>query len=95
MVVLRVATDPETAAEVGEPDADVSCGRFAERATEECALLDLDGRDVWRLTSSAGNTFIWFEGPYRYELYGRPFVPVSVLEGMATETLAFVDLDAS
>jgi hypothetical protein len=95
MVVLRVATDPETAAEVGEPDADVSCGRFAERSTDECALLDLAGRHVWRLTSSGGNTLIWFDGPYRYELFGRPFVPVDVLEGMATETLSFVDLDAS
>jgi hypothetical protein len=38
---------------------------------------------------------IWFDGPYRYELFGRPFVPTDVLEGMATETLSFVDLDAS
>jgi hypothetical protein len=95
MVVLRVATDPETAAEVGEPDADVSCGRFAERSTDECALLELSGRNVWRLASASGNTLIWFDGPYRYELFGRPFVPADVLEGMVTETVALVDLGAS
>jgi hypothetical protein len=95
MVVIRVANDPETAAEVTDPGADISCGRFAERTTDECALVTVGNRELWRLTSPAGNTFIWFEGPYRYELFGRPFVPADVLESMAAETVALSELDRS
>ncbi|HEX6946403.1 MAG TPA: hypothetical protein VF246_03550 [Acidimicrobiia bacterium] len=92
MVVIRVFHDPEAAAEVGEPDSQFSCARFAEEATEECSLIELDGRDTWRLRSSGGVTLIWFEGEYRYELFGRNFVPVEVLEHMATETLPLSEL---
>lgn len=87
MVVLRVAHDPDTAGEIGSPDSDFSCARFAEEATEACSLDQLAGRDTWRLTSSSGVTLIWFEGEYRYELFGRNFVPVEVLEQMASESL--------
>ncbi|MCI0425618.1 MAG: hypothetical protein L0Z47_07190 [Actinobacteria bacterium] len=95
MAVLRVATDPETAAEVSAADADVSCARFAERSTDECALLQLGGRNVWKLTASGGDTLIWFEGPYRYELFGRSFVPTDVLEGMAADTAPLAEIDES
>jgi hypothetical protein len=92
MAVLRVAHDPEMAAEVGSPDSAFSCARFAEETTDECALIELDGRDVWRLSSSGGTTLVWFEGDYRYELFGRTYVPVDVLEEMATGTIPLSDL---
>lgn len=93
MVVLRVAHDPVTAGEIGSPDSDFSCARFAEEATEACSLDQLTGRDTWRLTSSSGVTLIWFDGEYRYELFGRNFVPVEVLEQMASESLPLGDLN--
>lgn len=95
MAVLRVANDPETAGELGEAGAEFSCARFAERTTDECALVSINGRDIWRLTSPSGNTFIWFEGPYRYELFGRPFVASDVLEEMAAETVSLTELNGS
>ena len=91
MVVLRVAHDPETASEVEDPDSAFSCARFAEEATEECALIELGGRDTWRLSSAGGVTLVWFDGEYRYELFGRPFVPLEVLERMATDTVPLVE----
>jgi hypothetical protein len=92
MGVMRVAHDPETAAELGGPDSAFSCARFAEETTDECALIELDGRDVWRLSASGGTTLVWFEGDYRYELFGRTFVPVDVLEEMATGTILLSEL---
>lgn len=92
MIVIRVAHDPETAAEVGDPDGAFSCARFAEEATEECALIRLDDRPYWRLSSSGGVTLIWFEGEYRYEMFGRAFVSVEILQKMATETVMLAEL---
>lgn len=92
MAVLRVAHDPETAAEIADPDSAFSCARFAEEATEECALIELAERDTWRLSSSGGVTLVWFDGEYRYELFGRPFVPSEVLEHMASEAVSIAEL---
>lgn len=95
MAVLRVAHDPETAANLAEPGAEFSCARFAERSTDECALLDLEGRDVWKLAAPGGITLIWFDGPYRYELFGRSFITSDVLEAMAADTVALAVLNES
>lgn len=95
MAVLRVAHDPDTAAELAEPGAEFSCARFAERSTDECALLDIEGRDVWKLAAEGGITMIWYEGHYRYELFGRSFIPSDVLEAMAADTGALATPDPS
>lgn len=92
MVVLRVSTDPETASELEEPGADVSCGRFAERATQACSTFPVGDRPGWRLQASNGNTIVWFEGVYRYELFGRTFVAVEILERMAEATRPLSEL---
>ncbi len=95
MAVLRVAHDPDTAAELAEPGAEFSCARFAERSTDECALLGIEGRDVWKLAAPGGITLIWFEGHYRYELFGRSFIPSDVLETMAADTVVLSTLNGS
>lgn len=89
MAVLRVATDPEGADELaqGQP---ASCARFADRSTEQCEVIATGERDIWRLTASGGTTLIWYGGPYRYELYGRSFVPADSLLEMS-ETLVPLD----
>lgn len=78
MAVLRVSTDPETASEVASSD-DTSCARFAERTTEQCEMIPVGERPTWLLSTTGGATVVWFEGPYRYELFGRSFVPVDIL----------------
>ncbi|HJQ78072.1 MAG TPA: hypothetical protein VJ948_12555 [Acidimicrobiia bacterium] len=84
LAVLRVSNDPETATEVATAD-DASCARFAERTTDQCEIVEVGLRDTWLLTGPGGTTLIWFEGPYRYELFGRSFIPVGTLREMSGE----------
>lgn len=93
MVIISVAIDPETAAEIAETGEDVSCARFADRATNVCDTLNLDGRQVWKLLGTGGNTLIWFSGDYRYELFGRIFVPSEDLNEMVSNMLPLADLE--
>jgi len=93
MAVLRVAIDPESAAEVAARGEDVTCARFADRATNICEIVNLGGRQVWKLLGTGGTTFIWFSGEYRYELFGKDFVPVDDLAEMATTSVLLSDLE--
>ena len=90
MAVLRVANDKETATELAQGEGDVSCARFAAQYTDQCDIIDVNGRQVWRLSSTGGTTLIWFEGVYRYELYGRSVVAQDALVAMAAESV-FLD----
>jgi hypothetical protein len=36
---------------------------------------------------------VWFEGTYRYELFGRTFVPLSTLQQMAVESVPLAELE--
>lgn len=92
MAIFRVVIDPEAAAEVAESPQDVSCARFAERSTNVCEIVGIDGRHVWKLDSSGGTTLIWFSGDYRYELFGKDFVAVEDLIEMAGDTVLLADL---
>ncbi len=93
MAILRVVLDPETAAEIAESGEDVSCARFADRATTVCDTLNLDGKQVWKLLGGGGVTLIWFSNDYRYELFGRDFVPASDLNAMVSSTILLAELE--
>lgn len=82
MMVLRVATDPVAADEVASGETEPSCARFSDRNTQQCDLLTIADRPTWLLDAASGATMIWFEGQYRYELFGRSFVPIDILEDM-------------
>jgi len=84
MVVLRVATDVDAANELASGEADLSCQRFDERTAAQCEVLTIDDRPTWLLTQASGATLVWYEGPYRYELFGRSFVPSAVLSDMSS-----------
>ncbi len=47
----------------------------------------VDDRPTWILGSSGGTTLIWFDNPYRYEMFGRNFVSVSILQDMIATTV--------
>jgi hypothetical protein len=83
MAVLRVARDLEGATELATGEVPASCARFADRTTEGCEIIKVGTRDTWVLTAAGGATLIWFEGPYRYELFGRTFVPIDTLRDMS------------
>ena len=82
MVVLRVSFDEETVIELVEPGADTSCARFSDGTTQSCEIRQIGVQTVWALHANNGNTMVWFDGSYRYELFGRGFVPVTALEEM-------------
>jgi hypothetical protein len=87
MIILMISNDAVAAAEVNEPGADVTCARFSDRSTETCETTELGGNPAWRLTASNGTTLVFFDAPYRYELFGRSFIATAVLDQMAA-TLA-------
>jgi hypothetical protein len=94
MVVLKISTDLEAAAELAAGEVSPSCARFADRTTEACEILTIGARDTWLLGAAGGSTLIWFEGPYRYELFGRSFVPVSVLREMSASMVPLASIGA-
>lgn len=83
MAVLRVSNDLATATELSTGEVAASCALFSDRATDSCEVIAVGTRDTWLLDDSSGSTLVWFEGPYRYELFGRSFVPVGVLSEMS------------
>ncbi len=94
MVVLRVATDPEGAAEVAA-ETTSSCARFSGSTTQQCELTDVGGKPTWILTENSGVTLVWFDSAYRYELFGRSFVSVAELLRMAENMTPLVDMQAA
>ncbi len=84
VIVLWVAQDETGADEVSASPENVTCARFAGRATNGCEILDIGGVPVWSLKADNGRTLVWYDGVYRYELFGRPFVSVEALVEMAS-----------
>jgi hypothetical protein len=93
MIVLRVSRDPEAAAEVATPGAEISCARFADRTTEVCGVTTVEGVPIWSLEASNGTTLVRFDGDYRYELFGRSFVAGKALEQMALSLSPLADVE--
>lgn len=94
MVVLRVAEDLDTATELSTGELAASCALFDDRNSDSCEIITVASRDAWLLGDSGGTTLIWFEGPYRYELYGRNFVSDSVLTRMSESMTPLASLGA-
>lgn len=94
MVVLRVYSDPEAAAEVAE-SGEASCARFADETTDQCEIIDVGGRDTWALDGPGGSTLVWFEGTYRYELFGRTFIPIGTLREMSAEMVPLAAINSA
>lgn len=92
LAVLRVIADAETAVQIEQSGELPSCARFAETTTEGCNQFEINDRTVWALSSQQGATLIWFDGPYRYELFGRPFISFDALTEMAGSSLRLGDL---
>jgi hypothetical protein len=87
LIVIQVSRDPETAAEVETEGADLSCARFAAGQTEGCDIEEIGGRTTWVLENASGTTMIWFDGTYRYEMFGRPFAAVEALRQTAASMM--------
>jgi hypothetical protein len=44
---------------------------------------------------AGGTTVIWYDTPYRYELFGRTFVPTRVLQDMSETMVPLASLGAA
>lgn len=94
MAVLKVATDMETATQLASGEVAPTCGLFSDRTTEQCEVVTVGSRPTWILSGSSGSTLIWFEGPYRYELFGRTFVPIGILREMSDDMVPLASIQA-
>lgn len=94
MAVLRVSMDLEAATALATGEADPSCARFTDRDTDACEVLAIGDHDAWLLRASGGPTLVWYEGPYRYELFGRSFVPQAVLRSMVADMVTLTSIGA-
>lgn len=92
MAVLRVAMDDESGNEVFD-DNSAGCALFADETTQKCEHSESDGLHTWELTAPGGLTLVWIDRGYRYELFGRSFVPKSDLMVMRSNTIALSSLD--
>ncbi len=95
MIVLKVSQDPDGAAEIESGENPPSCARYADRTAEECEIVTVGDRETWLLTASSGSTLIWFDGTYRYELFGRSFVPIPILRTMSEDMVPLDSIAAA
>ena len=95
MVVLWVSFDEEAAGELAESGEDASCARFSGSSAQSCEIRQIGDRTVWLLHADNGNTMVWIDGSFRYELFGRTFVPVSTLERMIPSFVPIGELATS
>lgn len=93
MLVFRVSNDEEAATALATGAEEASCARFSDRESDECEVITIGDRTTWLLTDSGGTTLIWFSTPYRYELYGRTFVPEQVLQEVSSEMIPLSTLE--
>lgn len=94
MMILRVSNDIDGAALVAEDPAG-SCARLGDQTTQKCEYV-VDGElDTWVLTAAEGTTYVWFEGPYRYQLYGRTFVSSAALGEMRGDMIPLSSIEVS
>ena len=92
MIVMRVSNDEEAATALASGAEEPTCARFSDRESDECEVITIGERSTWLLVDSGGTTLIWFEGPYRYELYGRSFIPEQVLQQVSGEMVPLASL---
>ncbi len=83
--ILWVARDSGPAASIDDPGG--GCAQFADRVPDTCRAHQLEGKIAWLLGDRAGDTLVWFENGYRYELFHRSQVAtdeaLAMAEGMA------------
>lgn len=79
--ILWVARDSRPPASLEDPGG--GCAQFADRVPDTCRGHQLDGKAAWLLGDRAGNTLVWFENGYRYELFHRSQVTTDQALAMA------------
>lgn len=79
--ILWVAGDSRPPASLDDPGG--GCAQFADRVPDTCRGYQLEGKPAWLLGDRAGNTLVWFEDGFRYELFHRSQVSTDEALAMA------------
>jgi hypothetical protein len=83
--VLTISLDADGA--IRGASGDLSCGTFAGAAVLGCSQGTIDDRTVWELAGELGETWVWFEGPLRHELFVRSGIGRAVAERMIASSV--------
>lgn len=89
MGVLFVAFEQE--APVDPEDDSEGCSRFTTASM--CEPTTVDGHPAWWVTDLDGETLIWLDMDYRYELLRRPQLDRSDVEMMAASMVPIASLE--
>jgi hypothetical protein len=79
-----VTQQGDESAAVAAGAGDLTCARFADES-RTCQEVFLGAAPAWTLTNALGSTLVWYQTPYRYELFLRSDISDAVLSEMATE----------
>lgn len=79
--ILWVARDSRQPASIDDPGG--GCAQFAERVPDSCRAHQLDDKAAWLLGDRSGNTLVWLQDGYRYELFHRSQVSTDEALAMA------------
>ncbi|MPZ54226.1 MAG: hypothetical protein GEU79_16100 [Acidimicrobiia bacterium] len=84
IAVLTVALDSDSE-DIG--DSDLTCDRFPDR--EPCLTTGVGADTQWQFETATGITSLWYQEPYRYELFIRDSVEADLADRMRT---SFIDI---
>lgn len=79
--ILWVARDSRPPASIDDPGG--GCDQFAKRVPDTCRAHQLENKAAWLLGDRAGDTLVWFQDGYRYELFHRSQVSTDEALAMA------------
>lgn len=79
--IIWVTRDSRALAETQDPAE--GCDFFAERVPDRCRAHELADKTAWLLTDRAGDTLVWFDSGYRYELFHRTLMTTDEALAMA------------
>jgi hypothetical protein len=89
--VLMVSQDGDESAAVAAGAGDLTCARFADE-TRTCLEIFLGATPAWTLANALGSTLVWYQAPYRYELFLRSDI-AAMLSEMATRLVPLSELN--
>jgi hypothetical protein len=88
--ILWVARDSRPPADIDDPGG--GCAQFSDRVPDTCRAFQLDSVTVWLLGDRSGDTLVWFQEGYRYELFHRSQVSTDEALAMADAMEPLSDL---
>lgn len=81
LAILSVAREQESVPAADDPTE--GCARFGDSDVSSCEPVRVAGHPGWWVSDIDGDTLIWLDTEYRYELFRRPRLDREMVEQMA------------